>query len=120
MPFEGSTVVVMYTPPGGVAEDITTDCIFATWHFTSQMSATPGQFEGVVKDPDQTHDFVVGGEIALSIDGVVQYGGYVLNVTKQFAFPVDDTVTKAASEALTRQWALSGSAYNFKLDKLIF
>ena len=84
------------------------------------MAATPGQFEGIVRDPLQTHSFVTGGEISLSVDGTVLFGGYVLVATKQFAVPVDDTVNKLPSQVLTRQWALSGSDYNYMLDKLVF
>jgi hypothetical protein len=117
---DGSVVVITYTPVGGAPEDITADCIFATWHFASQMAATPGQFEGVVADPHQSHSFVTGGEIQATIDGVVMYGGYVLNATKQFAFPVDDTVTNGPGAVLTRQWLLSGSDFNYMLDRLVF
>ena len=115
----GSVVSIVYTPPGGSPQDVTNACEFATWHFNSQMAAMPGQFEGIVRDPDHTLSFITGGEIVLTCDGVALWGGYILNATKQFAVPVDDT-THGAAAVLSRQWALSGSDYNYQLDKLIF
>jgi hypothetical protein len=114
-----SIISIVYTPPGGSPQAITSDCVYGAWHFTSQMAATPGQFEGVVRDYTQTHEFTTGGEIVLTCDGVALWGGYILVATRQFALPVADT-TGGAPEVELRQWALSGSDYNWQLDKLVF
>lgn len=118
---DASTIqIVAISPNGGTTLDITTDCVFAEWRFTSQMAATPGEFQGVVRDPEQVYDFVTGWEIRCIIDGVTLWGGYILAAVRQFAVPVDDTVTRAPSAIKTRQWALRGSDYNYRLDRLVF
>lgn len=107
-----STIVITYD-----STDITNDVLFETARFESQLAAVPGAFEFTVKDMDQTANFVTGKEVTLDIDGVRLFGGYVLNVSRKFAFPVVDTTTLANVEA--RQWVLRGVDYNVILDKRV-
>lgn len=106
-----STIEITYD-----GTDISDHVLYSSASFESQLGAQPGQFSITVKDPDRTLSFGTGKEIKLYIDGVLYYGGFVLQVTKQFAVPVDDT-TQGVSHVRTRQWLLQGSDYNILLDR---
>jgi hypothetical protein len=107
-----STIVITV---GGV--DITNKVLFASARFESQLGAIPGTFEMTVKDIDQTLDFTTGDEATLDIDNVRMWGGFVMNVQRQFAFPAVDTTDPGAVSA--RQWVLSGVDYNILFDKRV-
>lgn len=108
-----STVVITYN---GV--DITDDVIFASASFESQLGAVPGSFEFTVRDKEQTHSFVTGKEVTMSVDGTRYFGGFVMQVIHQLAFPVDDT-TPGAATVKTREFVLRGVDYNILFDKRV-
>lgn len=104
----GSTVVITYD---GTPID---SALVQGASFESQMAAMPGQFSLTVKDVDQSLVFTTGKELTLEIDGQRLWGGYVLNISKTYAFSSDDTTSP--SSVGSRQWKLSGSDYNILFD----
>ena len=110
----GSTILIEYD-----GADITGDCLFSECSFESQMAAIPGQFTVVVQDKLQTHSFSTGKELTLTIDGQLLYGGYVLQATKKYAFPADNTHNPDATAVKSRQWMLVGVDWNILLDKRV-
>lgn len=99
--------------------DISSSVIFASASFESQLGAVPGAFEFTVKDLTQTHSFVTGKEITMSVDGTRYFGGFVTQVIHQLAFPVDDTVTGGAAAVKTREFILRGVDWNILFDKRV-
>jgi hypothetical protein len=97
--------------------DITTDVLFSSASFEQNTGAVPGAFSFRVKDMNRTHDFSVGKEITLTLDGHKLFGGIVLIVNRLFAFPVVDTGSLAGVQE--RMWEISGSDYNIWFDKLV-
>jgi hypothetical protein len=108
-----STVVIRVA-----GTDITNKVLFDSASFESQMGALPGTFEFTIKDSARTLSFTTGAEVTLDIDGSRLYGGYLTQVTRKFAFPVDITVPNA-SKVRTRQWVLRGVDYNVLFDKRV-
>lgn len=102
---------------GGV--DITSSVMPALTKFGTQFNAQPGICEIAVSDKAQVHDFTTGDEIGLALDGVELWGGYVTGITRRFAFPVVDTVNRAASAVKERQWVLRGVDFNTLWDKRV-
>jgi len=109
-----STILIEYD-----GTDITDSCIFSECSFESQMAAIPGQFTVLVRDMAQTHSFVTGRELTLTVDGQLLYGGYVLQVTKKYAFEADNTLNPDSTAVLSRQWLLIGVDWNILLDKRV-
>lgn len=107
-----STIVVRYN-----GTDISSGCLFAETTFESQMAAIPGTFRVVVSDPNHTYSFITGKEITLDVDGVRMYGGYLLNVAKEYAFPADKTTNPALTKS--RRWVLTGVDYNILFEKRV-
>lgn len=114
----GSTVLIEYTPASGATQNITSYCIWSKCSFEMQMNAQPGTFTLTLKDPEQVLDFTTGGEICLKLDGVALFGGYVLQVSKSFFFPADDT-SDGAENVRSRSWVLRGCDYNILFDKRV-
>lgn len=112
MPITASDIVITV---GGA--NVTTNVMFATARFESQLGAVPGSFEMVLKDLDQALDFTTGDEVTLEIDGVLMWGGFALQVNRNFAFPVVDTSVPA--NVRSRLWRLSGLDYNVLFDKRV-
>jgi len=112
MPAIPSVVLIQYN-----GTDITNSVLFASARFEAQLSAVPGTFEITVKDPNRVLSFVTGKDLTLDIDGVRMFGGYVLNVSRKYAFPADDTSVLA--NVKSRQWVLRGVDYNVLLDKRV-
>jgi hypothetical protein len=110
MPIEGAVIEITYD-----GQDISNSVVYKTARFESQISAQPGTFEFTVRDPDRTLSFVTGKQISLSVDGVLLYGGYVLQVTRKYALPVLDTSVPVKG----RQWVLRGVDYNILFDKRV-
>lgn len=108
----GSAVVI--TCEGA---DITQDVMVSGTWFEALAGAIPGQFEFTVKDELQTHSFVTGDEVRITVDGVPLWGGYVTNVGAKFAFPVVRTDNLAA--VTQRQWVLRGVDYNVLFDRRV-
>lgn len=107
-----STIVIRYD-----GTDITHDILIDSASFESQLGAVAGSFSFIVRDVNQVHDFITGKEITLDIDGARYFGGYLTQVTRQLAFPVDDTTDVASVR--TRQFLLRGPDYNILFDKRI-
>lgn len=97
---------------------ITDNVIFSTATFDSQLAALPGTFEVTVKDPQKTLSFSTGSEISLVIDSHKYFGGYITQVTRKLALPVDDTTVIGNVES--RVWVLRGADYNILFDKRVF
>lgn len=105
----GSTVVVT---AGGV--NITNRCLWQGVSFESQQNGMPGTIEITVKD--ETNNYVApatGSEITVDVDGVRLFGGYLLQVSRRFAFPAVELPTSA------RLFVLRGADYNILFDKRI-
>lgn len=113
-----SDIAITVTPPGGSPSDITADVVFTEATFSSQFGGVPGQFSVKVRDPDRTYSFVTGSEITLTIDGVAQFGGYVLTVDKGSFAPAADTSDISTYDL--RTWTLSGPDYNIIFDKRVW
>jgi hypothetical protein len=113
-----SSVTIVVTPPGGSPLDITNDVLFRTATFEQQMNAVPGTFSIVVRDPDQVYDFDTGWEIALTIDGLTMFGGYVTVVGLTHMAPAADTTPIVDYEL--RTWSLRGVDYNVIFDRRVW
>ncbi len=113
----GSTVVIKYD-----GTDITHHVMFESASFEVQFSAVPGTFEFTCKDEEQTlAPFVTGKEVTLTVDGKLMFGGYLTQVSRKFAFPVDrtDAAHGGVTEVKTRLWVLRGVDYNILFDKRV-
>lgn len=99
--------------------DISDKCVYAQCSFEAQMAAIPGAFTVVVRDMDQTLEFITGKELTLSVDGQLIYGGYVTQVNKKYFFPADDTLTDGPETVESRQWLLTGVDWNILFDKRV-
>lgn len=109
----GSTVVIKYNNV-----DITNKVIFESATFELQMSAIPGTFEIQCKDTSQSLSFVTGKEITLDIDGKRMFGGYIMQVSRAFAFPADK-IPGSVGSFRNRIWILRGVDYNVLFDRRI-
>ena len=107
-----STIAIEYD-----GTDITSDVIFESASFESQLGAVPGAFEFTVRDNNQVHSFTTGKEVTMSIDGTRYFGGFVTQVVSKLAFPVDDT--SAPGSVRTREFLLRGVDYNILFDKRV-
>jgi hypothetical protein len=106
-----STIQILYDDT-----DITRYVIFSSATFSLQAGAQPGTFEITVKDVDQVLSFVTGHELRLIVDDRTLFGGYVKSVTRKFAFPADDTVSRPTTAVKSRQFVLRGVDYNTLFD----
>lgn len=86
--------------------------------FESQLNAVPGTFEFVAKDVAHTLGFVTGKEVALIVDGVKLYGGYVMVVGRTYPFSAMDTVNTLPADT-ARYWRVQGVDYNILFDKRV-
>jgi len=113
----GSTVVITYD-----GTDITSHVMFETASFEVQFSAIPGSFDITLKDEEQAlGPFITGKEVTLSIDGKLMFGGYLMQVSRKYAFAADrtDPASGGASGLKTRLWVLRGVDYNILFDKRV-
>jgi len=110
MSIPGSLIVIEYD-----GSDISDHVLYSDAMFESQLNAQPGQFQFTVRDVDRDVSFVTGKSVTLTVDGIRMFGGYVTQVTRKFAFPVDDTSDPVRS----RQWVLRGVDYNILFDKRV-
>lgn len=110
----GSDVVITYN-----GTDITSYVLFQSCSFEVQFSAIAGSFEITLKDEARAlGPFVTGKEVTLSVDGTLMFGGYVMQVGRKFAFPVD-SIRDGVQGVKTRQWVLRGVDYNILFDKRV-
>lgn len=99
---------------GGV--DITNKVLYKETTFNAQANPIQGTFRLVVKDVDQTLAPVAGQKVALHIDGVPLFGGYVMKIGRGVFFPVVDSTTPSA---VARKWVLEGPDFNVLFDKRV-
>ena len=99
--------------------DITNRVLYPSARFESQLGAIPGTAEMIIKDVDQTFSIVSGDELTLDVDGIRQWGGYVLVPGRGFALPVVDTVTDGPGAVKARQFRLTAVDYNILFDKRV-
>jgi len=104
--------------PGGENRDITNMVIIKSARLESSSWAQPGTWQATVRDIEQDQSFVTGKRVVWRLDGTTFYGGFLTQVEKTFAFPVDDT-TGSLSSVKTRQFKLRGVDYNILFDKLV-
>lgn len=95
--------------------DITSRILFEDASFTMATNGSAGEFSVTVRDDDQDQSFAIGSEVTVDIDGKRRFGGYLTKVTRKFAFPVDDTVTRTP----TRYLVLTGPDYNILFQKRV-
>ena len=107
-----SVIQIMYD--GG---DITQYVLFDSARFECQSNPVSGTCSFTVKDEDRSLSFSVGKEVYLFVDGIKLFGGIVMRVGRQFAFPVDNTANLDAVK--TRQWAIEAVDFNTWFDKLV-
>lgn len=96
--------------------DITEKVAFDDATFTMAVNGFPGSFRIRVRDTEHTRSFTTGAEVTLDIDGVRRFGGYLMAVTRLFAFPYDDTTDPTS---VARYFVLTGVDYNILFAKRI-
>jgi hypothetical protein len=69
--------------------DITADVRIADCSFTAYANGRPGQATVAIRAENVNATYVVGQELILTIDGVRQWGGYVIAVRRVYAFAAD-------------------------------
>ncbi|HET9615456.1 MAG TPA: hypothetical protein VFP22_11645, partial [Candidatus Limnocylindrales bacterium] len=106
----GSTVALHYD-----GTDITQYVLPSSARFEAQLNAIPGIFEFTVKDLNHTMSFVTGRKVTLEVDGVLLYGGYVLQVNRAYPFEAMDTTTTPPSDT-ARYWKIRGVDFNRLFD----
>lgn len=104
--------------PGDSWVDYTNSCVFPRCQFEQQMNGVAGRFDVYVRDFERAYSFVTGSEIRLTVDGVLLFGGYVLNVGMTSFAPAADT--QDLDEYRLALWHLSGSDYNIIFDRRVF
>lgn len=112
-----SVVAITVTPPGGSPLAITNSVVFGRSTFEQQMNGVPGSFDIYVRDPDRTLSFTTGSEIALTVDGVNLFGGYITRVGMTNLAPAADTSDIDSYDL--RAWHLAGSDYNIIFDRRV-
>jgi hypothetical protein len=113
-----SEIAIIVTPPGGSPQDVTDDCVFARTTFESLFNAVPGSFTATIRDPQMTHSFATGWEIAAEIDGIRMFGGYVTQVSMEHFAPAADT--SDLEDYDLRIWVLRGTDYNIIFDRRVW
>lgn len=106
-----SVIVIRYD-----GDDITADIQLADAQFVSAVNGQIGSANFVVKDAGHTHEFIAGRSLTLDIDGVRTWGGFVIQASKTYAFPVVRTTNP---EEVPRLWNIVGVDYNVLFNKRI-
>ena len=109
----GSVVVLKYD-----GNDITTDVLWNSARFESQINAVPGTFGFTVVDRNHTYNFITGKRISLEVDGTMAYGGFVIQVQRSYPFSAMDTTTIDPGE-VPRYWQIQGVDFNVLFDKRV-
>jgi len=95
-------------------QNITTYCDIKRSVFEMHAGPLAGTAKIYVKDVGHTVSIATGSEITLDVHGVRQWGGYVMSITREFAFPVDDTAVPADTP---RYFVLDCADYNILFSK---
>ena len=82
------------------------------------MNGVPGSFDIYVRDPDRSLSFTTGTEIALTIDGVTLFGGYILQIGMTSFAPAANTSDLGSYDLAL--WHLSGPDYNIAFDRRVY
>jgi hypothetical protein len=111
----------MTMPPSTVritiaGADVTRKVLFRETTFDSQANPMQGTFKIAIKDVDHTFSAHAGQKVALYIDDVPLFGGYIMNIGKGFFFPAADTRVPAK---VARKWILTGPDFNLLFDKRV-
>ena len=96
-------------------DEIIQDVLLTGARFESQANGIAGTCSFSVKDADHVYVpgyFKTGGVLLLTIDGQRVWGGYAMSVTRQYAFPVDDT---SIPSNVPRYWHVEGVDWNILL-----
>ena len=88
--------------------EISDNAVLSGTKFTSQASAQVGNATVLMRDLDRSQSYVTGDEMALTIDSVPMWGGYVTMPTRRFALIQD---TSSLSNVTARQFALQAYVY---------
>jgi hypothetical protein len=94
--------------------DITEDVDILKSTFEMAAGPNPGQAKVYVLDRGHTMTFPVGARLTLDIGELRVWGGYVMGVRRNYAFPAQDTTTPGL---VPRYWVLEGSDYNILFQK---
>ena len=98
--------------------DQTDDVVFERSSFSTSMNAAPGDFDILIRDPNQTKSFSTGKEISLTIDGLLMFGGFITQVSMVHFAPAADTSDLASYDL--RAWNLRGADYNILFDRRVW
>ena len=96
--------------------DITSKVLFRETQFTIQANPIQGTFKVAVKDLDHTFSPTAGEKIKCFVDGVPLFGGYVMQISRGFFFPAEDTENPTT---VARKWTLTGPDFNILWDKRV-
>lgn len=91
--------------------------LFAESTFELVSNATPGTSTIVLKDPNRVLSFTTGKEVELWLDGVLQWGGLITQVSRRYFFPAVDT--SDLTKVRTRKWVLTVTDFNLWFDKRV-
>jgi hypothetical protein len=94
--------------------DVTDLIMVESADFESAASGQVGTCEFWVKDLEHASSFVTGDEILLKLDDVVQWRGFVTQVSRRYAFAVDRTIDPTATP---RFIVVRGSDHNILFSK---
>jgi hypothetical protein len=100
---------------GGV--EISDRVLYSQTSFESGANPMQGSFTVVCKDPDQDFSPQNGQRLQLTIDDKPMFGGYVMEISRELMFTVDDTTYP--ENVKTRKWVLTGPDYNVLFDKRV-
>ena len=95
-------------------QDITTHCDIKRSVFEMHAGPLAGTAKVYVRDLGHDLTIATGSEITLDIENLRVWGGYVMSITREYAFPVDDTSDPAETP---RYFVLDCSDYNILFSK---
>ena len=95
-------------------QNITTHCDIKRSVFEMHAGPLAGTAKVYVRDLGHDLTIATGSEITLDIENLRVWGGYVMSITREYAFPVDDTSDPAETP---RYFVLDCSDYNILFSK---
>lgn len=117
-----ATIAIYYggTTSSNHGTDITDDVVIADARFTQKAQGAIGEGSFRVKDtrggPYGPGYFVIGKEIRVLVDGTRVWGGYVMSVTREYAFAAQDT---SSPTFVPRFWRIGVVDYNVLFSRRI-